>query len=411
MPFVNTTSMSFHDQYSRVINYQPGFMHGLNSLRTLQLDSVVFISTDSRFLVPLKPHLVNLIYLNATTEKMLYNSFVEGGFMKLKRIIIKHTSALYRLARDTFNSLPAIVELELDNCGITIIENGTFFYMTKTLKFLSLKSNHLQTIPVQLFYAFDPSILLLLDQNPWKCQCVLLELNERYNFLAPAFHRKCNQNRCRQTASELNFDLRTERSCIYHSGTGSLFQSYPKFWVTLPFGHAANLLQINSRAWNAGKKVYIVVLMLKSFVFENEFQSVCYIGHREQAPLVISLDQLVDRSQPHILHIMVDMSRRVWPLNIMTIRPATNIFGWLMSDEKMFWLWTMGIVYALAFCGGALSGFLLLCRYPILIKDLDRVVVLSNQNVGGIKRKTHVFIMPKSWKAQKPSRAMSQSKR
>lgn len=409
IPFMSTTSLSFHDQYSRVINYQPSFLNGLVSLRTFVLDSVVFVASDAQFLISLKSQLENLIYLNATTEKMLYNSFVDNIFVKLRRIVIKHTVALYRLGRDTFGLLPSIVELELDSCGITIIQNGTFALMINTLQRLSLKSNHLQTIPIQLFVAFSPALQLLLEHNPWKCQCVLLELNERHNFLAPAFHRKCNQNRCRDTDAELNFDLRTERSCIYHSGTGSLFQTYPKFWATL--SNAENVLQIHSHDWNDGKKVYIVILMLKSFVFENEFQSVCFIGQRQSVSLLISLKQLVDRTQPHLMHIMADMSHRVWPLNVMSIRPTGQTDGWIMYDERVFWLWTIGIAGVVAFVGGAVAGFVLLCCYPILIRDLDRVVVLSNQNVGGVKRKTHVFIMPRSWKEQKPNRVNSQFKR
>lgn len=408
--FRNTTYLSFHDQYSRIIEYQPGFLNGLSAILTFMLDSVVFISTDAQFLRPIKQNLQVLELLNATTPKMVQHIFIDDEYVSLQQITIKRTNALPRLTQKTFGVLSSMVKLDLDGCGIAYIESGAFDSMPQTLNSISMRWNNLQTIPPDLFARFMATAVLALDNNPWKCQCILLKLNSKYNFLSPAFHRKCNWNRCRETEAELNLNLRTERSCIYHAGTTSLFTIHPKFMASLTDGFDSEQVRIDGRLWRNSSKVIIVILMLKSFVFENEFQSSCYIAERKHMPMIMSLDGLDDRTQPYVMHIM-DTPWRVWPMNIFSIRPLQPAVAWIMVADRDFVLATVFGSYLATFLLGALSGFLLLCRYPILIKDLDRVVVLSNKNVGGIKRKTHVFIMPRSWKAKKPARQRSDVRR
>lgn len=406
----NITHLAFDDRYSRNIVYQKDFLRGLPALECLTLQRVVFTSTDEHFLQPIAQHLVSLTLSNSTTIQFLQHIFSRNTtFEHLQMLCITSTQALQLLTAQTFGHVTAIVILDLHASGIMSIEQNAFDAMSDTLRELYLQYNRLQTLPPDLFA--NMRLFFSLVGNPWQCQCYLLKLQEIIAFMGPELLRRCNIDRCRHIEAELQqLDLRLTRWCIHHPGTESLYVNLPKFTITIvDVGRSQRFIHIDSLRWQQVDKFYVLVIVLKSFVFENEFEAFCYVAHRRAAPIRLPINLPFDgndadvdadtrtQGQPHIVHVM-DTLRHVWPMNIAAVRPIGLMHAWLLNDEMLMVLAMTLAGMAAAFLIGCLGGFLLLCRYPILIKDLDRVVVLSNRNVGGGKRKTHVFIMPENWK-------------
>lgn len=397
----NIVALSFYDQYSRNIRYQPGFLNNLNALHLFALECVSFQTTDGRFLAPIKTTLEYLHLTNASTLRSLHNMFVGEPFVRLKRIIVIQSYPIIDITQQTFGPLPSIETLELVSCGILSIAAGTFDEMASTLQTLSLRLNYLQTLPPMLFHLLPANMHLNLEGNPWKCQCIILELNARYRFLESEFHRRCDWERCGRTVEDLNYNLRTQRSCAYHPNAAALYATQPKFSMKFPQNFTRNLVEISSRQLNAKwenvLKIFVVVLLIRSSTYENDFDSKCYICQRQHIPILISLQELGDRTQPQIMYIM-NTARYVWPLNIMPIRQLNIVDGWLLDEHRHFAIILFLLSLLIGFGFGTLSGLFLLCRYPTLIKNGKRVVVLRNRKIGGIQRKTQVFIMPKNWR-------------
>lgn len=396
--FQNLTILTFYDKYTRIYDNQAYFLNGLDALKSLTIHRVLFHAAKTDIFRILKKQLEKLILINATVSAI----FVNEPFVRLQQLIIKNTRTplLKRITAKTFGQLPAIVVLELDNCGVELIEIGAFAQMPATLNTILLRSNQLQTLPTNLFNRFGMKLFLGLDDNPWACQCFILELNDLYNFLSSDFHRRCNRKRCRTTVNELNFDLGKERSCIYHPGTVSLFTTYPKFAIKFE-DHVKNVAHIDGQTWPNTTKIF--VLILKSTPFENELESICFVCQMEMAPFLIAMHDLpLQSDQPQILHVLNGVTR-VWLLNIASMQPRQLENVWLRKNEMMCVLLMLLAALLLAFGFGFALGFSLFCCFPILLSNLDRVVVLPNRNAGNYRRKTQIFIMPRSWKGQKPN--------
>lgn len=402
--FRNLTVLTFYDKYTRLYHTPADFLNGLHALKSLAINKVILYTNESDIFHVLKRNLEQLILINATISATIPKIFVNAPFVRLRLLTIKDTPFLRRITSKTFGQLPAIVRLELDNCGVEFIEFGAFDQMPATLDTVSLRSNQLQTLPTNLLARLGTNLILGLSDNPWACQCFLLELNTKYHFLPGGFHRRCNWLRCRPTENELGVNLCKERSCIYHPGTAAVFAAYPKFTIKLLNHHDENTIRIDGKTWPNTTKLYVVILMVRSTVFENEFESICFAYETKYAPFLIAYRYLHSHvDQPQILHVLNGVTR-VWLLNIASIQPQQVEMGWLREADIMR---VSGIAFGLvlfAFCLGLVLGFVVLCFFPILLQNLDRVVVLHNRNVGEYRRKTQVFIMPKSWRGRKPLR-------
>lgn len=401
--FRNLTLLTIYDKYTRLYSHHADFLNGLHRLKSLTIQKVVLYTNQSDIFHVLKRNLEQLTLMNATIGTTIAKIFVNASFERLRVLTIRDTPFLKRITSKTFGQLPAIVRLELDNCGVELIEIGAFDQMPATLDMISLQSNQLQTLPTNLLAPFAMKLSLELSDNPWACQCFLLELNTNYHFLPADFHRRCNSIRCRPTVNEFDFNLSKERSCIYHPGTAAVFAAYPKFTIKW-LGQHENMIRIDGQPWPNTTKLYVVILMVTSTVYENEFESICFVYETKYAPFLIAHRYLHSHAdQPQILHVM-NGGTRVWLLNIVSIQPQQAEMGWLHEADIKRISWIAFGLMLLAICLGLALGFVVLCFFPILLQNLDRVVVLHNRNVGEYRRKTQVFIMPKSWKGQKPHR-------
>lgn len=392
--------LKFDDVYGIQIAYQPGCLKGLRSLHKFAAKSVVFTSTDGDFLAPIKWNIRYIQLINATDEHFIANAFGELSFPRLEKIIIKATSNLVVVSRRTFGlDIPVLSTLVLESCGIEVIEEGAFEIIQAKMTTLSLWGNRLKTLPPELFRHFRPDAELHLGKNPWKCQCLVLELDVRFPFLSYQFRKMCNKDNCRVEEEALALDLRRERSCMFHDGVDTLFTSHYRFtakvWSNDP---ASETIHVRSHQFGP-PKVYVLILFLKSFVFENEFDAKCFFANGSlQQPINITVAGLKQRSLPHVLHIF-DTSKKVWPLNIWSIRPTCdgNDSGWILEDERTCVMFVFGGIMAIAMCLGALTTSLVIIRYPVFIRDLNRVVVINSKSIGGVKRSTIIFVMPPSW--------------
>lgn len=394
------TFLKFDDVYGIQIAYQPGCLKGLRSLIKFFAKSVVFKSTDGDFWAPIKWNVRFIQLINATDEHFIANAFEKLSFPRLEKIIIKSTSNLQIVRRSTFGlDIPLLSTLVLESCGIEVIEEDAFEIIQAKITTLSLWGNRLKTLPPQVFRHFRPDAELHLGNNPWKCQCLVLELDVRFAFLSYQFRKMCNKYNCRVKEDALDLDLRTERSCMFHDGVDTLFSTHHRFTAKV-FSNDPTSETIRIRAHQLGPpKVYVLILFLKSFMFENEFDAKCFFANKSlQQPINITLSRLKQRLLPHVVHIF-DTSKKVWPLNIFSIRPADGELdsGWISEDEKINVMIAFVGLMGVAMCLGALTTSLVIIRYPVFIRDLDRVVVINSKSIGGIKRSTIIFVMPPSW--------------
>lgn len=392
------THLTIGDQRARVLIYREGCLDGLSSLRHLQLNRVAFVATVDGWLHHHARRIESLSFTNATTASMIRRLFNESTpFERLRHISIINTSALSIITSRTFGSLPAIVTLNMSSSGIIAIELGAFDTMAVTLRFLKLDYNRLRTIPVDLF-AFMTNTTVLLYHNPWRCQCYLLALHRTlYIDMNQEFMRRCSVAWCRHTDREL-LEQQPSHSCLYATNTAAIYARQPRLAVKV---HGDLVTIDHRRLGKENTKIYVLIVLLRSFALENAFQAQCFIEHSHRQPIHIALDAFQGHQRPLILYVL-DKERRGWPRNIAAIRPVAvpDDYAWLLHDHKVIVNCLVAVTLLLALFLGAACGFALLCRHPVLLKDLERVVVLE----GGGKRHKHVFIMPKNWKAKKPKK-------
>lgn len=102
------------------------------------------------------------------------------------RILYLYSNPIKILIADQFPVLPYLRTIDLHNCEIANIDE-TSFSNVDLLEYLNLRQNQLQALPGNVFTHMKNLKTLLIDDNPWNCDCKLKKFRN--------WHVKNNLNR------------------------------------------------------------------------------------------------------------------------------------------------------------------------------------------------------------------------
>ncbi|XP_021700792.1 uncharacterized protein LOC5570717 [Aedes aegypti] len=95
------------------------------------------------------------------------------------RIIYLYSNPLKHLVSDQFPVLPYLRNIDLHNCQLNSIAE-TAFSNLELLEFLDLTKNQLEYLPHYVFNHMKNLKTLLLEENPWNCDCHLRDFRGWY---------------------------------------------------------------------------------------------------------------------------------------------------------------------------------------------------------------------------------------
>lgn len=158
----------------------PNSLRGLDNLETLELRSSIIIHFP-----PILPLLANTLYFFQISANDVSRSrtqsidHLSNGVPMLKVTYLKfHLNLQDSLSNQTFVSFVSIVYLDISNSRIQYLIADTFYPIRNTIHYIDLSGNLLKTLPLgMLTYLLTKSTFdINLDNNPFYCDCHLLEL-------------------------------------------------------------------------------------------------------------------------------------------------------------------------------------------------------------------------------------------
>ncbi|KAG8234430.1 hypothetical protein J437_LFUL014866 [Ladona fulva] len=143
-----------------LISWEEGSFSSMTNLQSIDLSRTLLVQLDSN------------AFIKNTLLKSLFLSNVQLGKVFSKKGLLNSNRSLSH-----FLHIPSLEELDLSYCDIHHLTKG-MFSGTPSLSKLSLVSNGLRSLNVSIISKLSNLTFLDLQDNPWRCDCTLVELRD-----------------------------------------------------------------------------------------------------------------------------------------------------------------------------------------------------------------------------------------
>lgn len=156
---------------------------GLTELKKLQITEMHLTSVD-RFILIAMPRLTTFA-LEQITGNSLDLSNITGvlDLDKLLSVSLRDNNFRSSINQQSFAGLRNVKSIYLMNSNIFTIGEKTFDVMENSIEFIDLRRNFLRNLPANLFgeIAYRGNVAIYLSENPWECDCSLIDLKQTLN--------------------------------------------------------------------------------------------------------------------------------------------------------------------------------------------------------------------------------------
>ncbi|XP_069780592.1 leucine-rich repeat-containing protein 70-like [Narcine bancroftii] len=175
------------------------------------LKRLILSNNPIEFIQPLSfSGLENLKYLYLCNAKI--KAIPKDGFAALNNLrhLALNNNSITHVNSNAFKVLH-LRHLQLDHNNISFIESDAFEGMARTLKELHLANNHLESLFPAVLMSLDSLVRLMVNGNPWECNCNVLNLRNWLLSSLPRLNIHC-QNPSQLRGKSLYYLKRSEVS-------------------------------------------------------------------------------------------------------------------------------------------------------------------------------------------------------
>lgn len=150
---------------------------GLTVLEYLELRELPIEVVSPNILDPLARQLKTLLLYGNLVPIDPHKFTGSVNLVNLESLAMQNNNIGDTINKKTFKNLPKLINLTFNDNNITNLTNDAFDSIGRQLRVMRLDGNSLKTVPKGLLSRIkSKQFRILLERNPWNCDCDLLEL-------------------------------------------------------------------------------------------------------------------------------------------------------------------------------------------------------------------------------------------
>lgn len=382
-PMRNLNFLIFNISALIELTIRSGAFDGLQKLARLTITNSK-INVNYQIMKPIASTLKKLFFHSIDVTTNMFN-FIGGVQMGALEDLNIRDLPFYRIITPhSVTKTPNLQKLMFSECEVEAILARSFDHLQDTLLVLVLWKNKLKTLPEGMLDVIGSKLIHnSLFNNPWECDCPLLYLEKNYLSQICETTTHALYDQCASWRPTLQGRQSKSRKCFDHFGTNSFRVNYPMDCV-LTFNSHEQIMYVQC----ARRTTYSILLAPS-----GHQRAFCLSATAKQAAFSIQRYSFVD--DLIIISIMhPSIKRKVLPLQIISMTIKTSN-GWVSAHDKAAILTISVVVCIAVFIIFTLVGIYLVAQYPVLLKGIDRVILVKANENTEIET---VLVMPSNWK-------------
>lgn len=339
----------------------------------------------------------------------------------MKRLrVLRVTNTLNRLGNLeplNFTGLPNLATIEMNQCKIQAIAENTFDKLSKSLKRLDLRNNHLKSLPLEIFNEIVYNILNIhLDGNPWMCHENLTRISAklRQNNIFFDIGDCINGIPGADPTSKPTTDMQTTfGSTVPMDKEMCVDKFLPKHGnFSIRYNEKFKVICIESFQ-NGPSQHFNMIVLFFSHCVTNQTSETCREKKakwcskvRTSTGSVISIPlPQKDNRVVHSICVVRENSNELHPLHCLSFTPKKTIIVyddiWISYNTKYWVISTATCGFIFTFLIGIFIAYVAHKINPKLLKGNRRVIIVDDKNTFGMRKPSStVMIMPKEWSSR-----------
>ena len=397
------------------------FRH-LEALQALNIRENVIESAEFNLLEEVAGSLTTLDLAQAINDREVLRN-ITGGTALLSSVEILRLSRndLFAIDAELFAGVPKVKSLYLDHSNIKTVSPDTLIPMASSIEQLTLYDNDITWLPERLLDPVNKINIfrMFVRNNPWHCDCKLKWLKDFVEIQPNAEYLICKspKENANKSFSQADFCPRsttTFESTEHSAWTTSTQEIQSPEQTTemvhvicnlepyVPAFNTRKLLSTNLQFASRSPDFYVTEILdnsiqvslpdLSEGVTLLWFDNGNVAGSLGCAKNVRRSYQLwnIDQQATYTICLLDDNGDTMSPLNCLavTTKPTYESGTWLTNADKSLVFLVLTLSLILLFLVGGTLSFLLIRRYPTLLRGSKRVMLVKRRNVD-------VIVLPK----------------